>query len=330
MTEKSITSFPKASAGNLMTNSVPTTLSENTIGSLEEYLLINTKTIKSINYVYVLSKTGVLKGVISIKEIFRQPKNKKVEEIMIKDLVVAHPHTRQERVAYLALKHNIKAIPVVDKENKFLGAVLNDDILRVIYLEAQEDISHFAGVQHHNNINIDDVTSLPLLVSLKHRLPWLIIGLLGGLLAAKVIGFFENTLAENIILAAFIPLVVYMASAVGTQVGFFIIRDLAINSKINFLVYTWRQLKIILLIGVMISLVVWGITWIFYSDAMIAFVLAWAMFLAILSSIITGLFIPYAFSRLRLDPANASGPIATIIQDLMSVTIYLLVASSLL
>ncbi|MFA6307302.1 MAG: magnesium transporter [Patescibacteria group bacterium] len=330
MKEKSTTSFPKSSAGSLMTDSVPTTLSDSTIGSLEKYLLINTRNIQSINYVYVLGKNGVLNGVISIKEIFRQPKNKRVDEVMIKDLVIAHPHTSQERVAYLALKHNIKAIPVVDKENKFLGVVLSDDILRIIYSEAQEDISHFAGVPNHVSVNIDDVTSLPLLVSLKHRLPWLIIGLLGGLLAARVIGLFENILAANIILAAFIPLVVYMASAVGTQVGFFIIRDLAIHSKINFLVYIWRQLKIILLIGVIISLTVWGITWVVYSDAMIAFVLGVAMFLAILSSIITGLFIPYAFSRLSLDPANASGPIATIIQDLMSVTIYLLVASSLL
>ncbi|OGY94898.1 MAG: hypothetical protein A2406_01260, partial [Candidatus Komeilibacteria bacterium RIFOXYC1_FULL_37_11] len=302
MKEKSTNLFHKASAGSLMTTSVPTTFLDSTIFSIEEYLLINTKQLKSINYVYILSKTGVLKGVISIKEIFRQPKSKKVSEVMISELVVAHLHTSQERVAYLALKHNIKAIPVVDKEGKFLGVVLNDDILRVIYSEAQEDISHFAGVPHHSSINIDDVTSLSLFVSLKHRLPWLIIGLLGGLLAARVIGFFESTLAQNIILAAFIPLVVYMASAVGTQVGFFIIRDLAINPKINFLTYTVHQLKVILLIGIIISLAVFGITWIFYSELMIAFVLAWAMFLAILSSVITGLFIPYAFSRVKLDP----------------------------
>lgn len=321
--------FPKDSAGRLMTDSVPVVLSDNTISFVENYLLKNTKKLESINYVYVLGKTGVLMGVISVKEIFRQPKDNKISDVMIKDLVTAHPYTNQERVAHLALKNNIKSIPVVDKDNKFLGVVLGDDILNVLYRESQDDIYHFAGVKH-GNFSIDDISAMSIWSSLKHRLPWLVIGLLGGLLAAQVIGLFEETLSENIILAAFIPLVVYMASAVGTQIGFFIVRDLAIRSKINFLLYTWQQLKVILAIGLIISLAVFAITIFIYSDIMVAQALSVAMFLAILSAVITGLFIPYAFSKLRFDPANASGPIATIIQDIMSVTIYLLVAQAIL
>lgn len=321
--------FPKDSAGSLMTDSVPVVSSDNTISFVENYLLKNTEKLESINYVYVLGKTGVLQGVLSVKEIFRQPKDRKISELMIKDLIVAHPYTDQERVAHLSLKNNIKSIPVVDKDNKFLGVVLGDNILNVLYRESQEDIYHFAGVKH-GNFNIDDISSMSIWSSLKHRLPWLVIGLLGGLLAAQVIGLFEETLSQNIILAAFIPLVVYMASAVGTQIGFFIVRDLAIRSKINFWLYTVRQLKVILSIGLIISLAVFGITVFIYNDVMVAWALSLAMILAILSSVITGLFIPYAFSKLRFDPANASGPIATIIQDIMSVTIYLLVAQSIL
>lgn len=322
--------FEKNSAGSLMTISVPLAEVDSLISSIEEYLLKNTKKLKSINYVYIVSKTGILKGVISIKEIFRQPKSKKVSEVMVKDLVVAHPHTSLERTAYLALKSNIKSIPVLDKDDKFLGAVLSDDILRLVYHVAQKDISRLAGVHHHGFNKIDDISTLSLFSSLKHRLPWLIIGLLGGLLAAQVIGLFESTLAANIILAAFIPLVVYMASAVGTQLGFFIIRDLFINPKLNFFLYTLRQIRVISSMGLIVSGLVFLMTIIFYDHLAIAMVLALAMFLAILSSIITGLLIPYAFSRLRFDPANASGPIATIIQDLMSVTIYLLVAQAFL
>jgi len=321
--------FPADTAGKIMTASVPIVAPGDTIASVETYLLKNVKKLESINYAYVLSKIGILKGVISVKEIFRQPKSKKVSEVMVKTLVVAHPYTDQERVAYLALKNNIKSIPIVDKDDKFLGAVLSDDILNVVYKESQEDISRLAGVDHPN-LNIDDISSLSLLSSLKHRLPWLIIGLLGGILAAQVIGMFENTLSENIILATFIPLVVYMASAVATQIGFFIVRDLAIHSKINFLVYTLRQLGVVVFIGVIISALVFLTTAVFYGQFMVAVVLGIAMFIAILSSIITGLFIPYVFSRLRFDPANASGPIATIVQDLMSVVIYLSVAKALL
>lgn len=328
--DKNLTNhFSNESAGKLMTTNVPIASPDNIIRTVEEYLLKNVKKLESINYVYVVGKTGTLEGVISIKEIFRQPKNKKISEVMFKNLIVVHPHTDQERVAHLALKNNIKSVPVIDKNKKFLGTVLSDTILNIINNEFQEDIAHLAGV-NHSGLNIDDVTTLSLFSSLKHRLPWLIIGLLGGLLAAQIIGLFENTLAENMILAAFIPLIVYMSSAVGTQVGFFIIRDLAINPKINILFYALRQLKIIIFIGAVISVLIFGITYFFYGQPVIAFVLGLAIFLAILSSIITGLFIPYAFSRLRFDPANASGPIATIAQDLMSVLIFLSVANFLL
>ena len=321
--------YSKKMAGSLMTAKVPLSDPESTITTLENYLLENVKKLDSIDYVYVVSKQGKLLGVMSIKEIFRQPKSKKVSEVMIKDLVVAHPHTDKERVAFLSLRHNIKSVPVVDPSGKFLGAVLSDMILDTLYREAQEDILHLAGVGHHK-INIDDVTSMSLFLSLKHRLPWLLIGLFGGILAAKIIGFFENTLSENIILASFIPLIVYMASAVGTQIGFFVVRDLAINSKIKFFLYFFRQLLVVVTMGLVISFLVLLISWVFYNNLFIGFVLALAMLLAILSSVITGLFIPYAFSKLNSDPANASGPVATIIQDILSVTIYLLVAQWLL
>lgn len=322
--------FEKNSAGSLMTKGVPLVEADSLISSIEEYLLKNTKKLNSINYVYIVSKTGILKGVISIKEIFRQAKSKKVSEVMLKDFISVHPHTTLERTAYLALKNNIKSIPVLDKDGKFLGVVLSDDILKLVYHLAQKNTSRLAGIHHHHFNKIDDISTLSLFSSLKHRLPWLILGLFGGLLAAQVIGLFESTLAVNIILAAFIPLVVYMASAVGTQLGFFIIRDLFINPKLNFFIYILRQLKVILFMGIIVSGLVFLMIFIFYNQMTIALVLALAMFLAIISSIITGLFIPYAFSRLSFDPANASGPIATIIQDLMSVTIYLLVAQAFL
>jgi magnesium transporter len=330
MDQKKKNKFLKKSAGSLMTDNVPVILDYKTIRFVENYLLENTKKLESINYVYAIDKTRKLKGVISIKEIFRQTKDKKISKVMTKNLVTVHPHTNQEKVAHLALNNNIKSIPVVNKDNKFLGVVLGDDILKALHKEFQEDMLKLAGLNNHDLSHIDDISTMSIWTSLKHRLPWLILGLLGGLLAAQVIGLFEETLSENIILASFIPLVVYMSSAVGTQIGFFIIRDLAIRSKINFWLYTLGQLKVIFTLGLVISSAVFAITYFIYAQMIISWALSLAMFFAILSSVTTGLFIPYAFSKLRFDPANASGPIATIIQDLMSVTIYLLIAKSIL
>ncbi len=237
---------------------------EETILEVEKNIFKNIKKLESINYVYVLSKNNSLKGVISIKELFRQKKSKKVSEVMVKELVVAHPYSDQERVSQLSLKHNIKAVPIVDSNNKFKGVVLSDDILDIVYKEAQEDIMHFAGI-NENSCVIDDVVKLSLKTSLKRRLPWLIVGLVGGLIVAWIIGLFEKTLAENIILTAFIPLVVYMASAVGTQVGFFIVRDLAINQKIDFLKYAWRHFRVIFFISLIVSILVFLIIFYFIS-----------------------------------------------------------------
>jgi magnesium transporter len=321
--------YPKKSAGRLMTKDVPIVNKEDTISFVEKYLLKDIKKIESINYIYVVNKYNILEGVLSIKELFRQDKNKKVSLVMNKEIIVSYPSSSQEKTAHLALKNNIKSIPIVNKKKKFLGVVLSDDILRVIYNETQEDISHFAGIGN-NDVNIDNISSMSLLLSLKHRLPWLIIGIFGGILAAQIIGLFEHTLAENIILASFIPLVVYLASAVGTQASFFIVRDLAIKKKIDFLAYSWRQFKVILSLGFFLSIIIFVFSYFFYNNLAISLVLALAILITIISSIITGIFIPYAFSKLRFDPANASGPIATILQDIISVGLYLLIAQALL
>lgn len=322
--------FP-TSAANLMTRSVPIASVNDSIETVKKNFFKEIKKLKSINYVYVIDNKNFLKGKVSIRELFQQTRNRNITAIMEKNLVYAYKNADREEVAYLALKNNIKSVPILDKKNKFAGVVLNDDILKIIYKELQEDISHFIGLDSEiDNENLDDIRSMSIYASLKNRLPWLIVGILGGVLAAQVISMFEQTLSKNIILAAFIPLVVYIASAIGTQAGFFIVRDLAINKTINFFSYTFKQFKVISAMGVIIGCLIFIFSLIFYQSINLALILSLSIFLTIISAIITGIFIPYAFSRLKFDPANASGPIATIIQDFLSVSIYLIIASALL
>lgn len=320
--------YSKHSAGSLMTGQVPLVSLTDTIATVEKYLKQKKEKLESINYLYVLDKKGRLKGAVSIKEIFRQSKDKKISSFINGKLITIGPSCDSERAANLALEHNIKSVPVVDNDGKFLGVLLSDTILEIAYREIHEDLSRLAGVESVENVK--DINSLPTLISLRNRLPWLFIGMLGGFLMSKTISSFESILAQNIILASFIPLIVYIGSAVQTQTGFFIVRDLAFNPKLNFLNYAWRQLKVVALIGLGISMSVFLVAYFLYYDLWLAIILAVAILLAILSSIITGVFIPFIFQRLRLDPASASGPIATIFQDLISIVIYLLVAKSFL
>lgn len=114
---------------------------------------------------------------------------------MTKDLVVAHPHTDRERVAYLALKHNIKAVPIIDKQDCFLGVIPADAIMRILDSEAVENLLRLGGVSYGSTF--DNIFTLSLFKSLKHRLPWLILGLGGGILASKIVHSFEDVLVQK-------------------------------------------------------------------------------------------------------------------------------------
>jgi magnesium transporter len=321
--------YPPESAGRVMTARVPVVHTEATIADIEKLLLKNAKAFDSISYVYVVDQTGRLQGVVSIKEVFQQPKQALASQFMTTSLLTARPHSDQERVVHLALEHNLRAVPIVDKEGGFLGAVLSKALLKTLYREASEDMLRLAGIKRSESM-FDNVLKLSVVKSLEHRAPWLFLGLVGGMLAAGIIGQFEHTLQKNLILAAFIPLMVYMADAVGTQMEAFIIRDLAVNPNLNFSQYFLRQMLIVCLIGMCTSLLLFGLVLLLYRDVRVGLVLAISLFVAIISSVITGLMVPYLFGKLRLDPANASGPVATIIQDIFSVTIFFLVASWLL
>ncbi len=310
-------------------NRIPTVLLDTTLNDARQLLEKQSHAYESIDYIYVIDRSRHLRGVFSLKELFSHSKKGEcVNDIMQENLITLRPHTHQERVALLALEHKVEAIPVVDKGNVLLGVVVNDAILRILHSEAMEDILRFGGVLHSGPH--DDVLKLSILTSLKHRLPWLMLGLFGGIIAAGVVGLFEKVISQNVILAAFIPLIVYMADAVGTQMEAYMIRDLAVNQKLRFMKYFARQAMIILLIGVAVSAILYALSLILYRNPLVSLVLGVALFVAILSSLFIGLTFPYIFSKLKLDPANASGPVATIIQDVLSVLVFFSIATWIL
>ncbi|HNP75212.1 MAG TPA: CBS domain-containing protein [bacterium] len=324
-----ITTHPPQPVVQIMTSRVPVVSARATIGEIEKILLKKTRFFDSINYVYVVNQEKMLVGVISIKEIFRRQKGTLVARVMIKNIFSLQPDDSQEEAALIALKRNLKAVPVVDKNGYFLGAVLNDDILRILYREVSVDMLKLAGI-NRQAANLDIAFKGSIGSALKNRLPWLVIGLLGGLFASFVVDKFEFVLERHILLASFIPVVVYMSGATVTQMQAFVIRDFAWNRKIDWRSYFVKQLAVLLLIAVTSAGLIWAGSFFVYREMVLSTVLALAIFVTISSSIFAGLLIPYIFSRLKYDPANASGPIATIVQDVASVFVYLLIASIIL
>lgn len=321
--------YLKDSAGRMMTKNVPVACLNDLIGDIEKLIVNNAGRFDTINYIYIVGQRKKLKGVISIKELYRQEKKAAVKKVMKKDPITARANTDKERVAYKALHNNIKSVPIVDKNNNFLGVVQNDNIMKTLYEESREDMLQLAGV-HSPREDFDDITRMPVAISLRHRFPWLFVGLIGGMLIARIIGVFEATLTENIIIAAFIPLVVYMAGAASMQMAAIMIRDLAINPDFIFIKYIAKQFIVVFFLSGLSSVFFVLLSYLLYNDLRTSLVLGLAMFSAIMSSIITGQVVPYAINKLKFDPANASGPLGTIIQDTLTVLIYFSVITAML
>lgn len=313
-----------------MTAKVPTARLDDTLGEIDARIAESIDIFKSINYVYVLDAHGRLAGLLSMSDLYRHAPTVTAGAVCKRAPIVhVRAESHQERAAYLALQHNIKAVPVVDRDHRFLGVIPSDAILGILYKEMHEDYFHMVGVRHPHAVS-SSVMELTLGQSLRHRLPWLIIGMLGGLLSAAVIKLFEETLARNLVLASFIPLVVYMSGAVAVQTQAYIIRDIALGRVESFARYLVRQLSIVFLIALVIGALLTGAAYLIHGHTGVSVTLGLTLAAAIGSSVFTGLLTPFLFSRANLDPADASGPITTIIQDLLSVAIYLGIATAVL
>lgn len=330
MSSSDTTHYSKDTAGHRMIRDVPVATAHQTVKEVHDMLAREGESYATINYVYVLDADKKLAGVMSFRDLFSSRMDTKIGDVCTKEpLVFVHPTAHQERAAYLALKHKIKAVPVVDADHRFLGEITSDAILHIMHKEMHEDALRRAGIRHPGALHAN-VLELSLFASLRHRIPWLILGLVGGLLAAKIVGFFEATLEKNILLAAFIPLIVYMSDAIGTQMEAYIIRDLAIDRSLPFPLYLLRHFLVVVAISLFLALLLYVSFGLFYHDWYMGFVIGVSLFAASASSVFTGLIIPYGFSRMTLDPADASGPFATIVQDMLSIIIYFSIATVLL
>lgn len=318
--------FPPESAGRRMIKNVPTTSYCQTISQAKKNLFNEIREMETINYIYILDKSQKLLGVISLKDIFKASEQDKIKEIMKKEIVKVRPHTDQERVAILAVKNNLKSIPVVDKDNNFLGIVPSDTILDILYTENLEDILKSAGIQAFEK----DLSRSSYFLA-RIRIPWLVIGLFGGIFASKIVAFFEAPLKSYFVIASFIPLIVYMSDAVAHQSQTLFIKNLILDLKINKFIYFLKELKTVFLIAsVLGSLLFLLSVFLLKISLIIGFVLGVSLFLAVQTASIIGILIPWLIYSLKKDPAVGSGPFSTIICDILSLIVYFLTASLML
>lgn len=313
-------------AGKLATAAVPTCTKESLVGSVLETIKAHARIFDSIGYIYVLEQK-VLVGVFSIHELLSAQSTQHVSSIMTSNVAFVHIHTDREHVADMALAQSIKAVPVVADNGEFLGVVLSDSILHIFNEEHTDYLYKSTGIRP-----VGDTfhTDLSLLGQVRTRTPWLFLGLIGGIFAAIIIEFFEETIATEIAIAAFIPAIVYIADAVGNQTEMLIVRALSKPDKISILKYLWREWRIGFVISILLSIAICVMSYVWIQDVRVSVILGISVILTVWFSMTVTVLLPWVFNTLKYDPAIASGPLATVICDISSVTIYLLIAAALL
>jgi magnesium transporter len=270
---------------------------------------------------------GKLVGVLRVEELFGASPDAKIGEIMDDDPPVVAPGVDQEKAAWKAVQHGESALAVVDNGGRFVGFLPPDRLLAILLHEHDEDMARVGGFLRDTSM-ARAASEEPVVKRFWHRLPWLLLGLVGAFVAADIVGAFEQQLRANVMLAFFIPGIVYLADAVGTQTEALVIRGLSVGVAIGRVVR--REILTGLLVGAALASVFFPLAWWRWGDTTMATAVALSIFAACATASFVALSLPWALDRLGIDPAFGSGPLATVVQDLLSVIIYLAIATALM
>ena len=265
----------------------------------------------------------MLVGLVTIERLLNAPAGAAVGAVMDDDPPTVSPDTHQERVAWTAFQHGEPGIAVVDGDRRFRGLISAQALLGVLLEEHDEDLSRLSGVLGRES-TARSASTERVGRRFLHRLPWLLVGLVGALVAAVIVGAFGRQLEEQVLIAYFVPGVVYIAAAVGMQTETLVIRGLSLGVGIRRV--AGRELLTGALLGLTLAGLAFPLVWAGWGDIGVAAAVALAMFAASSIATCVAMLLPWALHRLGRDPAFGSGPIATVIQDLLTVSIYFLTA----
>ena len=267
-----------------------------------------------------------LLGLIPAERLLGARDDETASALMDPDPPVVTPGLSQEKAAWKAVQHGESSLAVVDSDGRFKGLVPPARLLGVLLREHDEDLARLGGVLS-STASARHATEEALEQRLWHRLPWLVLGLIGSAVAAWIVRGFEVQLETDLRLAFFVPGVVYMADAVGTQTEALVIRGLSVGVSIR------RVFRLEILTGLVVGLSIGAVTfpavWLAFGSVELAAAVALALLAACAMATFVAMSLPWLMTRAGRDPAFGSGPLATVVQDLLSLVIYFAVAVAL-
>jgi len=282
-------------------------------------LRIQAENVEKVYTIYVVDDKDRLVGFLSLKKLlFAKPKALVEDLFVSKKLISVKASENKNQVANLMRKYNIESVPVVDLQGKLIGRITVDDIIDVIQEEAEKDYQMASGISG----SIEARSSI-LKIS-RARLPWLIIALFGGLLGTQVIKSFEPQIEMNAMLAIYITLIPAMAGNVGVQSSAIVVQGLANNSlrTDDLRNRLLKELAVALINGTVCASIVFFLNYILYADINLGITVSVALMTVILQAAIMGTVIPLGLNRIKIDPALATGPFITTMNDVVGLFIY--------
>ena len=278
-----------------------------------------------VHSIYVVDDEDKLKGRLSLKDLLTTSTTTHISEVYIPKVDSVNVNEKPEEVAKIMSKYDLEAIPVVDEIGRLVGRITIDDIVDVIREEAERDYQLAAGISQ--GVEADD----SIWVLTRARLPWLFLGLIGGVGAAAIMGGFEEMISKHAILFYFTPLIAAMAGNVGVQSSAIIVQGLA-NDDLKGSIQN-RLIKEMLLAalnGLILAAVLLLFTWVWKGNFLTALAISISLVVVIIVAGIIGTFIPLFLDKKGIDPAIATGPFITTSNDIFGILIYFSIAKIVL
>jgi magnesium transporter len=322
---KELLSYKDNTAGALMAKELVKVYETWTVAGCLRRIRGQAKEVSRVHSIYVVDKKERLVGRLSLKDLIVAKNDQKIADIYISAVDAVNVNEDDEEVAKIMSKYDLEAIPVVDENNVLLGRITIDDIVDVLKEEAERDYQLAAGLTQ--DVDSDDT----IFVLTKARLPWLFLGLIGGVGAFLIMEGFQGVFTKYAALFFFTPLIAAMAGNVGVQSSAIIVQGLAndevkgsINSRLL------KEMLLATLNGVILALFLFAFVWVYEGKIDTALAIAVSLVVVIIMAGLIGTFVPLFLDKRGIDPAIATGPFITTSNDIFGILIYFLIAKLIL
>ena len=317
--------YDEDSAGGLMAKELVKVNENWSVLKCVREMRMQAEKVTRVHSIYVVDDVDKLKGRLSLKDLLITSTKTAISEVYIPNVDFVNVHDNLDEVSNKMRKYDLEAIPVVDNDGILLGRITIDDIVDVIKEEADKDYQLAAGLTQ--DVEADD----SIIQLTKARLPWLFLGLLGGVGAFLIMQMFENTFSENAILFFFTPLIAAMAGNVGVQSSAIIVQGLAnddvkgsINSRLI------KEMLLATLNGIVLALFLFLFVWLSVGNINTALAISVSLVAVVIVAGLIGTFVPLFLNKQGIDPAIATGPFITTSNDIFGILIYFMIAKIIL